>query len=389
MHALNHTEDAVRGLGEGIGGLDAVDVGDGAVGGHGDFEARGALRALLSAAGTMFMHGVVGMSMIPVSIGALALAALARPRAGWLPEPRRLAAFAGATLIGAAAAVPYTQAISKGWDAGQSGVQHHFLQPGWMMPWTIVTALALPGLLLPAALRRVREERRAEGAWLAMFALGMLAFSLVVHLPEGNEHKFVFELLIPLAVLGGAVFAPALERWRARFGAFGFGVLVAVLFVIPNVLFLFGYVADPMRRAEPALNPRPGEEALYRWIRTSPPNDAVFADHRSRDLVMVKGERRLLAGTTFGPERAAFPLGELLQRRRRMADLYAADPAAPLHDDSLSATMTPLAGAPLFVLYRPEDWTAERRPWARLDADSLRFRLAYDAAGYRVYEFRP
>ena len=58
-------------------------------------------------------------------------------------------------------------------------------------------------------------------------------------------------------------------------------------------------------------------------------------------------------------------------------------------DGHARRTTALLAGAPLFVLYRPEDWTAERRPWARLDADSLRFRLAYDAAGYRVYEFRP
>ncbi len=343
----------------------------------------------LAAAGMMLVHGVVGLSVLPVSLGAFALAMLLRPRAPWLPGVRPLAAFAGVTLLACAATAPYVMAISSGWDAHQSGLQHHYLQPGWQMPWTILTALALPGLLLPAGLRRMTGERRGLAAWLAIWALGMLAFSLVVHLPEGNEHKFVFQLLVPLAVLAGPAFGPALERWRARLGAPGYAVLIAVLFGVPLVLFQFGYAVDPMRRLEPALNPRPGEAALYRWIRTTAPETAVFTDHRSRDLVMVRGERRLLAGTTFGPERAAFPLGELLQRRRRMADLYADDPAAPLHVDSLAITVRPLAGAPLYVLYRPEDWADGRAPWARLDADSVHFHTAYDRDGYRVYEFRP
>ena len=357
------------------------------------WNASGSIRWLavagLSAAGTMFMHGVVGLSIIPVSMGALALAAFLRMRASWLPEPRRLAAFAGATLLGAATAVPYTQAISRGWAASRSGFQHHYLQPGWQMPWTIATALALPVLLLPAALRRLQGERRDTAAWLAMFALGMLAFSLVVRLPDGNEVKFVFELFVPLTILSGAVFLPALDRWRERLKPPAFGALVAVLFVIPNGLFLYGLASEPLRRTDPALNPRPGEEALYRWIRTSSPNDAVFTDHHARDLVMVKGERRLLAGAGFGPEKAGYPLAELLQRRRRMAELYTVDPAAPVHVDSLAGTMQPLAGAPLFVLYRPEDWSGAEAPWGRLDADPARFHLAYDHDGYRVYDFRP
>lgn len=345
--------------------------------------------AALTAAGMLFVHGVVGLSVIPVSLGALALAALVRPHAPWLPDVRQLSAFAGATLLGAAAAAPYTLAISRGWDASESGLRHHYLQFGWQMPWTLLTSLAVVFALIPAALRRVREERAGFATWLALWSFGMLLFSLVVHLPEGNESKFVMQLLLPLAALAGAGLPEALARLRSRLGAVLHAVLVGVLFVIPSILFLAGYVADPARHTEPALNPRPGEEALYRWIRTTSPGGAVFTDHRSRDLVMVRGERRLLAGTTFGPERAAFPLGELLQRRRRMADLYAMDPAAPVHADSLERTMQRLPGSRLFVLYRPEDWPASPEPWRRLEAAPDRFRLAYDRDGYRVYEFTP
>lgn len=342
----------------------------------------------LAAAGMLFMHGVVGLSVLPVSLGALALAALLRARLAWLPEPRRIAAFAGATLVAMAAATPYTIAISRGWDPRTSGLVHHYLQPGWMMPWTIVTALAVPWLLLPAGLRALAAARSAFGAWLAIWALGMLAFSLVVHLPEGNEHKFVFQLLISLALLGGAAFPRALAATRQRLGTPAWALLAALLFVVPSVLFQVGYARDPRGREAPAIARQPGEDALYRWMRTTASEDAVFTDHHSRDLVMVLGERRLLAGTAFGPERAAFPLLELLQRRRRMADLYAVDPAAPLHTDSLAATMAPLGGAVLHVLYRPEDWRDGARPWARLDADSS-FQLEYDRDGFRVYAFRP
>lgn len=344
---------------------------------------------VLTSAGMLFVHGVVGLSVIPVSLGAMALAALVRHRVPWLPDTRRLAAFAGATLLGAAAASAYTFSVSRGWDSRVSGLQHRYLLLNWEMPWTLLTSLALVFALLPMTLRRVRDERSGLGTWLAIWAFGMLAFSSIVHLPENNESKFVMQILLALAVIAGAGLPDALGRMRARLGSVTFGIAMAVLFVVPSAMYLFGYVVDPARTTAPALSARPGEDAAYRWIGTRTPDTAVFTDHLSRDLVMVRGPRRMLAGTPFGPDRAAFPLDELLRRRRRMAELYATDPATPLHTDSLALMMQPLDGATLFVLYRPEDWPTSPEPWRRLDADSSHFRLAYDRAGYRIYEFKP
>src|SRR5262249_19764100 len=104
---------------------------------------------------------------------------------------------------------------------------------------------------------------------------------------------------------------------------------------------------------------------------------------RSRDVLLVEGRRRLLAGSPFGPERAAVPPGMLARRRAVSADLYGE--GADLDGDV--ALLDSLA-APVFVLYRDADH-AGRTPWAALERDSARFERVYDADGYRVYRRRP
>ncbi|MBI5711351.1 MAG: hypothetical protein HZC42_13790, partial [Candidatus Eisenbacteria bacterium] len=97
----------------------------------------------VGAAGMLFMHGVVGLSAIPVALGTFGLAWLLSFRWNWLPARGRLVALAAATLAGAAVAAPYTRSIFTGWSAEKTGVPSHYLWPGWTMPWTLVTALAV------------------------------------------------------------------------------------------------------------------------------------------------------------------------------------------------------------------------------------------------------
>ena len=159
--------------------------------------------AFMAAAGMMLFHSVVGLSAIPVSLGACLLMALLATREPRLGPASRPLALAAALAAGLAVAMPYFRSIMRGWDAGRSGVQQHFLHLDVFMPWTLATACGVTLWLAWPALVRIVRERTPAGAWLACWLLGMTAFALLVQLPEHNEFKFVWMVFAPLAVIGG------------------------------------------------------------------------------------------------------------------------------------------------------------------------------------------
>jgi hypothetical protein len=343
---------------------------------------RWLLIAFTAAAGMMLFHSVVGLSAIPVGVGACLLLALLAVREPRLGPPSRPLWLAGALLAGLAVTWPYFQAIVRGWEPGRSGVQQHFLHLGWPMAWTLTTACGITALAAWPGVRRVLAEHRVAGVWLACWTLGMTLFALVVHLPEDNETKFVWQVFAPLALLGGPGLPALLGAWRQRLGRVAAGALGAVAFVLPAALLLHGFVHDPSGATAPETRRAPGEPALYAWVRAHTPVNAVFTDHASRDVLLVEGRRRLLVGTPFGPERAAFPRAALLRRRAVEADLYG--PAADLAGD---AACLDSLGGPAYVLYRAADF-AGAEPWRALEADSARFERVYATAAHRVYRRR-
>lgn len=347
-----------------------------------------------AAAGMQLFHGVVGMSVVPVTLGAVMLSAVLNRRFRWLPNTGRLAGFAIATLVGFLACTPYSRVISKGWDSQQTGVAHSFLHFTGVMPWTLLTACGVAFALALPACRRLIREQRGLAAWFGVWLAGMIVFALFVHLPEGNEHKFVWPIFAVLALLGGASLWPTMESMRRRFGRLGFGVAFAAVFLVPPALLFRGYVLDPGALGSAALSPRPGEESLYAWLRDSTSRDVVVLDNRSRDLVNVKAQRRLLAGTVFGSERAAFPAADLARRRALTDDLFG--PVADLEGDlasldSLRTRARKLHGVTdVLAIYRPEDFELGSEPWRRLEAVAgERARLRYDRDGFRVYQLVP
>lgn len=348
----------------------------------GDRRAEWLVLAVASAAGMLFFHGVVGLSVVPVSLAVLAALAVARVRWSWLPSGSALVGFGAATLIGAAIAGPYTRSISSGWSPEKSGLQHRYLAIDGIVPWTLIAACALAWWFAREPIARAFRERRAEPATALAAAIGMSAFTCVVRLPGSNETKFVFAAFVPLAVLAGAGWADAWDAWQRRLGRTGARIAFAAAFLVTPVLSVAGFALDPGARVRAELNPHPGEGTLYRWMRERTPVDAVFVDARFRDLVMVTAQRELYLGTFNGPEKAAFPLTELLRRRALVADVY-----GEARDwESHRATLLGL-GRPIYVVYRPED-AEGRTPWAALDHDA-RFERAYDSDGYRVYRLRP
>jgi hypothetical protein len=106
-------------------------------------------------------------------------------------------------------------------------------------------------------------------------------------------------------------------------------------------------------------------------------------DEGFRDVLNVEGRRRLLLGTTSGPDKAGFPLGALIRRRAIMTDLYGA--VADLPGD---AALLDSLRTPVYVLYRASDHPGAT-PWSALDADTAGFERDYDADGFRVYRRKP
>lgn len=349
--------------------------------------------AFAAGAGGVLLHSVVALGVIPVTTGAVVLALLLRGRLPWLPAPGRLGAFWAATVAGFAVALPYLVSIATGWSAKKSGMQHQVLQLGGMMPWTILTACGVTATFAWGGVRRAFAEKRALGAWLAIWTGGLVALACIVHLPEGNEHKFVWEISAALALLGGGVAMDRLDALRARLGAAPFAAAFALVFLVPPALFLRGYLLDPMRTQAEALAPAPGERAMYAFLRDSTDRDAVVIDHRSRDLVLVLGQRRMLAGTIFNTERAGFPADDLAARRALTDDLYG--PVETARADEAYLVQAAVAARALhrvseaYVLYRAGDFAPGDAPWARLEAalpQSVTKR--YDRDGFRLYQFR-
>ena len=336
--------------------------------------------AAAAAAGMLLFHGVVGLSVVPVMMGVLVVAALAGRRASWLPSPSRLLWFASASLVGALAAAPYTLAISRGWAPERSGLRHSYF--GWdrWMLWTLVSAIAVALWIARRPLRQVFVERRAAAAVLALFAGAMGLFAAVVKLPSMNHVKFVHETFVPIALIGGPALVPEVRGWAKRFGWPVAIIGFSLVFAGPPALTLFGYLSDRAGRTAPETTWAPGEPALCEWIRRETPATAVLVDNQLRPALMVRARRQLLLGSKSGPEMAAFPLAQVEERRAVMTDLYG-PLAAPERDVAVLGRL----GRPVYVLYRRADFATGPFPGDRVAGDAGRFASVYDRDGFVLY----
>lgn len=336
-----------------------------------------------SAAGMLLIHGVVGLSYLPVALAAFGLTALLSLRWRWLPGFGRLAPAAAATLLGALAAAPYTLAISRGWSGERTGLAHRYFAFDPWMAWTLVSALLVAGWLAWRPVREGLAARSGPHALLALIAAGLALFALVVKLPLGNHVKFVYQAFVPVALFGGVALGAAVRGVRRRLGAAAGAAIVAILLGGHVAFTMAGYFADPHGRTSEELNPSPAERRLFAWARSETPRDAVFLDRDYRSRFMVRAGRQMWLGTRHGPELAAFPAADLAVRNAVLADLY-----GPL--DSLAESVRGLRalGRPVYVVYRPEDpGSAERAE--RIATAPSPFVRVYDRDGFVVYHLPP
>ena len=331
-----------------------------------------------AAAGMMLIHGVVALSVIPVWLGVLTLAALLRSRVSWLPPAGRLIAAAAATLAGALVTTPYMISVASGWSASQSGVRHQFISPDPLMPWTLGSACLFALWFARRPLIAAFREHAAAASLVGLYLIAMILFALIVRLPENNQTKFVFQVFVPALVLA----APAFWEWVGRLwsrGRLRAASILGLLFVVPGAVTLHGYVADAGRTLDRTMREDGREAEFDRWIREGTPAGSIVVDRGFRDLLMVWGRRPQYLGTDKGPEWAAFPLAQILERRRVVSDLYG--PAADVSGDADALTRL---GRPIYVVFRPEDDSLTFRAWKVVSTNRARFAPAYDRGGYRV-----
>jgi hypothetical protein len=346
---------------------------------------RGSRTALFwgaaATSGMLFFHGVVGISVIPVTLAALGLAWLLSFRWPAMPPRGRLVAFALAVIVGSLAAAPYTVAISRAWPASRSGLHFSYIGFDWAQWMTMAAALAVGTWFARRALGALREDGIA--ATIALWTLAMLAFAGTVLLPLTSHTKFIFEVFAGLTLLGGLGFRAELASWRRHLGIVGAFAIGAVVFASTPLITLQGYLRDRTGQTWFQMHLPAQELALYEWMRRETPVNAVYVDALYRSTIMVKASRELLLGDSRGPELAAFPLDELRRRRTLIADVYG--PA-----DSLDRDAAELArlGRPAYVLVRAAD--ADTFPTARphLDARPDLFAPAYERDGFMVYHVR-
>jgi hypothetical protein len=232
--------------------------------------------------------------------------------------------------------------------------------------------------------REAFASHRPGDALLVLFASGMAAFTAVVSLPLGNSTKFIYQVFVPLAALGGAALADELAAWTGRIGRRGARLLFALVFLAVPCITVAAYLADPEGRASPQLNPSTAERALDAWVMRETPVDAVFVDAGFSDLLMVHARRQLLLASTMGPERAGFPIDQDQERRAVMTDLY-----GPLAEPARDVRVLARLGRPVFVVVRAADAAAGHSAAPGIERRSDLFRRLYDRDGLAVYRMMP
>lgn len=348
----------------------------------------GGPRALLvlvaaGAAGMLLFHGVVGLSVIPVLGLACGLALVLRHRVPSLPPAGRLAPAGLALVAGGLAALPYTRAISRGWDAGQTGMAHSYVVPSPAMAWTVLTSCGIVLALAWQPARRLVRAGHGPGILLVLFTALMAGFAVFVNLPEDNESKFAFQVFFPAVLLAAAALEPWMSRLRRRLGSNASAVVLLALFALPAGLTLIGLTVDVAQRTSPQVNVPAAERRFHAWLAQGTPANAVVVDNKFRDLAMVLAGRQLYCGSPLGPSRAGFPAAEAQLRHAVMADLYG--PAADLAGDAAQLSRL---GRPVYLVYREADFP--RPADARvLDRAPELFQPVHDAEGFVVYSLFP
>jgi hypothetical protein len=273
---------------------------------------------VISVAGIMFLHLIMGAAVIVATAGTMVVLALVGPRGRSDRGDLTVGRQAVFTALALGITLPYLVSVLP--HQGGERAVGLALQPHQM----IGIVAGIFAALIPALwyLARVRSDglRRREGGLtragvIAVWASFALVVALLVDLPTINERKLVFPLYFALVALAAA----ALDRWVAA-GARGRRAAAAyvLLCTVPLNAVYFGCAfAD---RSTYRLSE--SEMSVYEWIRKTTDENALFLEENDITRIPVLAARDQYWGTEEYALNWDYPESELKPRRALRDAVY-------------------------------------------------------------------
>jgi len=259
-------------------------------------------------AGVMYLHLVIGFTVLVATFGVVLFRMLPRTRADGGTFP--LGWHALLTLAAGVVAAPYVASVIP--YHGDTRAVGFALQIRHVVG---IVSCILPSLI-PAAWYAARrggerpldaEGRLTASGTVLVWAGVATVLALVIDLPTNHESQFSFVLYIPLA----AVAAGGLAGWAdsGRRGVVTAVVYVVVCTVPLSAVYFTGAFRDQSRFAY-----APRESFFYDWVRTATTADAVFLEDRDVVRIPVLSARDQYWGTEEFAKTWAYPPEELSRR---------------------------------------------------------------------------
>jgi hypothetical protein len=260
--------------------------------------------------GVLFLHLVVGVTVVFATVGTIIVIAIAEPRGRRNEGDYTVAWQALLTILAAGIALPYIMSVvPRDGVSGSTGVA---LQTHQIIG---IVACILPALI-PAVWYLIRGDRplAKEGGLsasgiLVVWAAFVMVIALAVDLPTNNETKFAFPLFVALSALAVGGF----DRWAAgctRRGTAAVIIYVALCTVPLNAVYFVGAFGDRSRFAV-----TPSELSIYEWIRKSTRDEAVFLEADEIVRIPVLASRDQYWGTDAYAHNWGYPEEEMKVRR--------------------------------------------------------------------------
>jgi hypothetical protein len=296
-----------------------------------------------SVSGVMFLHLIMGVTVVAATAGTLVVMAFTGPRGcsenGDLPLGRQ-AVF---TALAVAVTLPYILSVMP--HHGDERAVRLALQSRQVIGTIAgIFAVFIPALWYLLRLRRERARAPGDGlsaeAVITVWAAFVLVEAFLVDLPTVNESKFTYPLFLALAALA----AGAMDRWMAAGARFRSAAVAYVLLcTVPVTAVYFGSAfADRSR-----FGISDSEQSVYEWIRKTTDENALFLEANDMVRVPVLAARDQYWGTEVYALNWNYPNNEL-NPRRALRDAVFGDREL---DEAVLAHAREL-GRPMYVVLR-------------------------------------
>ena len=318
---------------------------------RGDWCVRYDVAFVLSMAGAILFHSVVGFAaaIATAVVLALLLTVRSKPSPGG-PSYARVLAW---VLIAIALVLPYIRSLVPP-DGGAAGVSFA-LQMSQVVGllFAVLPALVLTIVFVRAATRDTPAVLGSRPfAELSLSATGIVLtwttiialIAVTVDLVTNNETKFAFLLVIPLSALAVGGIDRLWDSPRGR----RFAVIAVLSATIPLSAIYFSHAF----RDSSTFEINDAERAVYAWIEKQAPADVVVLEENDNVRVPVLASRDVYWGTETYARNWGYAGGEMAARRQLRDAIFSVNGPSTADLIRLRALRRPV-----FVVYRshPDD----------------------------------